>query len=87
MLIIGLLLASHLVLFSLVLLLLLAFGLRLLVLQVHQLLLILLNHSLLLINLLLQRPSDLQHVIIVLSNVLLDTLHVLLTSIKYRLNY
>ena len=86
MLIIGLLLASHLILLSVVLLLLLAFGLLLLVLQVNQLLLILRNDCLLLINLLLQRPGDLQHIVIMLSYVLLDTLNVLLTSIKHTLN-
>jgi hypothetical protein len=84
-LVISLLLARHLILLVIILLLLVASGLLFIIGQVHQLLFILLDHSVLLVDLLLQSPSDLEHVIIVLTDVLFDPFNVLLSVYKMEL--
>ena len=84
MLIISLLLTGHLILLSIVLLILVASGLLFIICLVHQLLFILLDHSVLLINLLLQSPCDLQHVIIVLTDVLFYPFNVFLPVYKLK---
>jgi hypothetical protein len=83
-LVISLLLTGHLILLSIVLLILVASGLLFIICLVHQLLFILLDHSVLLINLLLQGPGDLQHVIIVLTDVLFYPFNVFLPVYKLK---
>jgi hypothetical protein len=83
-LVISLLLTGHLILLSIVLLILVASGLLFIICLVHQLLFILLDHSVLLINLLLQGPCDLQHVIIVLTDVLFYPFNVFLPVYKLK---
>ena len=84
MLVISLLLTGHLILLRIVLLILVASGLLFIICLVHQLLFILLDHSVLLINLLLQGPGDLQHVIIVLTDVLFYPFNVFLPVYKLK---
>ena len=79
MLVISVLLTGHLILFGIVLLLLVASSLSLITVKIYNLFLVLLDHSVLFVYLLLQSSSDLQHIIVMLSDVLLDALYVLLS--------
>ena len=78
-LVISVLFTAKLILLIIVLLLLVASGLSLVAVKIYYLFLVLLDYSILFVYLLLQSPSDLEHIIIVLSDVFFDALYVLLS--------
>lgn len=78
MLVISVLFTAELILLIIVLLLLVASGLSLVAVKIYYLFLVLLDYSVFFVYLLLQSPSDFQHIIVVLSDVFFDALYVLL---------